>query len=66
MLHGHEPLTRNFSSFGMLAQVKTNISWLRDQVLTAIRRGDTRAAIHEANLIHPASSMAAPTRSCLT
>jgi len=53
MLHGHEPLTRNFSSPDMLAQLKSNLSWLRDQVLTAIRRGDTRSAIHQANLIPP-------------
>src|SRR5713226_2578956 len=53
MLHGHEPLTQNFSSPDMLAQLKTNLSWLREQVLTAIRRGDTRAAIHQANLIPP-------------
>jgi glyoxylase-like metal-dependent hydrolase (beta-lactamase superfamily II) len=53
MLHGHEPLTRNFSSPDMLAQLKRNLGWLRDQVLTAIRRGDTRAAIHQANLIPP-------------
>src|SRR5882724_1833570 len=53
MLHGHEPLTRNFSSPDMLAQLKTNLTWLREQVLTAIRRGDTRAAIHQANLIPP-------------
>jgi len=53
MLHGHEPLTRNFSSPDMLAQLKTNLSWLRDQVLIAIRRGDTHAAIHQANLIPP-------------
>jgi glyoxylase-like metal-dependent hydrolase (beta-lactamase superfamily II) len=53
MLHGHEPLTRNFSSPEMLAQLKTNLAWLHDQVLTAIRRGDTRVAIHRANLIPP-------------
>ncbi len=53
MLHGHEPLTRNFSSPDMLAQLKTDLSWLRDQVLTAIHRGDTRTAIHQANLIPP-------------
>jgi len=53
MLHGHEPLTRNFSSPDMLAQLKTDLAWLRDQVLTAIRRGDTRAAVHQANLITP-------------
>jgi alkyl sulfatase BDS1-like metallo-beta-lactamase superfamily hydrolase len=53
LLHGHEPLTRNFASADMLAQLKTNLRWLRDQVLTAIRRGATRAAIHQANLIPP-------------
>ena len=53
LLHGHEPLTRNFSSPDMLAQLKTDLGWLRDQVLTAIRRGDTRAAVHQANLIPP-------------
>jgi glyoxylase-like metal-dependent hydrolase (beta-lactamase superfamily II) len=53
MLHGHEPLTRNFSSPEMLAQLKTNLVWLREQVLAAISQGDTRAAIHEANLIPP-------------
>jgi glyoxylase-like metal-dependent hydrolase (beta-lactamase superfamily II) len=53
MLHGHEPLTRNFSSPDMLAQLKTHLIWLREEVLTAIRRGDARALIHQANLIPP-------------
>jgi glyoxylase-like metal-dependent hydrolase (beta-lactamase superfamily II) len=53
MLHGHEPLTANFSSPDMLAQLKKNLIWLRGQVLEAIRRGDTRSAIHQANLIPP-------------
>src|SRR6266851_5178055 len=53
LLHGHEPLTRNFASAIMLAQLKTDLVWLREQVLTAIRRGDERAAIHQANLIPP-------------
>ncbi len=53
LLHGHEPLTRNFASVTMLAQLKTDLVWLREQVLTAVRRGDERAAIHEANLIPP-------------
>jgi glyoxylase-like metal-dependent hydrolase (beta-lactamase superfamily II) len=53
MLHGHEPLTRNFSSPEMLAQLKTNLVWLRDEVQTSIRRGDNRAALHRANLIPP-------------
>jgi len=53
LLHGHEPLTRVFSSPLILSHLKTDLAWLRDQVLTAIRRGDERAAIHEANLIAP-------------
>ena len=53
LLHGHEPLTRNFASATMLAQLKTDLVWLREQVLTAIRRGDERAAIYQANLIPP-------------
>jgi alkyl sulfatase BDS1-like metallo-beta-lactamase superfamily hydrolase len=52
-LHGHEPLTRNFTSPLILGHLKTDLTWLRDQVLTAVRRGDERAAIHEANLIPP-------------
>jgi glyoxylase-like metal-dependent hydrolase (beta-lactamase superfamily II) len=53
LLHGHEPLTRNFASSSMLAQLKTDLVWMREQVLTAVRRGDERAAIHQANLIPP-------------
>src|SRR6516165_170420 len=53
LLHGHEPLTRNFSSPMILSHLKTDLAWLRDRVLTAIRRGDERAAIHESNLIPP-------------
>ena len=53
LLHGHEPLTRNFSSTLILSHLKTDLAWLQEQVLTAIRRGDDRAAIHEANLIPP-------------
>ena len=53
LLHGHEPLTRNFSSPLILSRLKTDLTWLRDQVLAAIRRGDERAAIHESNLIPP-------------
>ena len=53
LLHGHEPLTRQFSSPLILSHLKTDLAWLRDQVITAIRRGDDRAAIHEANLIPP-------------
>lgn len=53
LLHGHEPLTRNFSSPLILSHLKIDLTWLQDQVLAAIRRGDNRAAIHHANLIPP-------------
>jgi len=53
LLHGHEPLTRNFASASMLAQLKIDLAWLREQVLTATRRGHERGAIHQANLIPP-------------
>jgi glyoxylase-like metal-dependent hydrolase (beta-lactamase superfamily II) len=53
LLQGHEPLTRVFSSPLILSHLKTDLAWLRDQVLTAIRRGDERAAIQESNLIPP-------------
>ena len=53
LLHGHEPLTRVFSSPLILSHLRTDLAWLQDQVLTAIRRGDERAAIHEANLVPP-------------
>jgi glyoxylase-like metal-dependent hydrolase (beta-lactamase superfamily II) len=53
LLHGHEPLTRNFNSVNMLAHLKVDLTWLREQVLAAIRRGDERGAIHQANLIPP-------------
>ncbi len=53
LLHGHEPLTRNFGSGSMLAQLKIDLVWLREQVLIAVRRGDERGAIHQANLIPP-------------
>jgi glyoxylase-like metal-dependent hydrolase (beta-lactamase superfamily II) len=53
LLHGHEPLTRNFASASMLAQLKIDLIWLREQVLTAVRRGDERAAIYQANLTPP-------------
>jgi alkyl sulfatase BDS1-like metallo-beta-lactamase superfamily hydrolase len=37
----------------MLQQIKLDLEWLRAQVLSAIRRGDERSAIHQANLIPP-------------
>jgi len=53
LLHGHEPLTRVFSTVPMLTNLKGDLAWLRDQVLAAIQRGDERASIHQANLIPP-------------
>jgi glyoxylase-like metal-dependent hydrolase (beta-lactamase superfamily II) len=53
LLHGHEPLTRLFASPSMLAHLKTSLAWLHEEVLAAIRRGDERALIHQANLIPP-------------
>ncbi len=53
LLHGHEPLTRFFSSPAMLSTLGAHLEWLRDQVRGAIRRGEERAAIHQANLIPP-------------
>ena len=53
LLHGHEPLTENFSSAAMLAELRTDLVWLREQVLAATRRGDERGLIHQANLIPP-------------
>jgi alkyl sulfatase BDS1-like metallo-beta-lactamase superfamily hydrolase len=37
----------------MLAELKIDLIWLREQVLNATRRGDERGAIHQANLIPP-------------
>jgi len=53
LLHGHEPLTRLFASPVMLADLKSQLAWLRDQVLAAIRQGEERASIQQANLIPP-------------
>jgi glyoxylase-like metal-dependent hydrolase (beta-lactamase superfamily II) len=53
LLHGHEPMTRLFTSPSTLAHLKTYLAWLREVVLAAIRRGDERASIHQANLIPP-------------
>jgi len=53
LLHGHEPLTRNFASSSMLAELKPDLVWLREQVLSATRRGVERGLIHQANLIPP-------------
>lgn len=53
LLHGHDPLTRLFSSPAMLGELKTYLIWLREQVLASIRQGVERAAIQQANLMPP-------------
>jgi glyoxylase-like metal-dependent hydrolase (beta-lactamase superfamily II) len=53
LLHGHEPLTRLFDSPHTLAAVKPHLEWLQSQVIAAVRRGEERAAIQQANLIPP-------------
>jgi glyoxylase-like metal-dependent hydrolase (beta-lactamase superfamily II) len=53
LLHGHEPLTRVFTSTAMLDDLHAHVGWLRAEVLDAIRGGTDRAAIHAANLIPP-------------
>lgn len=53
MLHGHQPLTSNFASPAMLSQLKLDLIWLREQVLSSIDRGEERAMILQANLIPP-------------
>jgi glyoxylase-like metal-dependent hydrolase (beta-lactamase superfamily II) len=53
LLHGHEPLTRSFTSTAMLNDLRPHLQWLRDEVLAAMRRGTPRAAIQQANLMPP-------------
>jgi glyoxylase-like metal-dependent hydrolase (beta-lactamase superfamily II) len=59
LLHGHEPLTRTFGTPAVLASLKPHLAWLREQVLAAVRKGDDRAHIHQANLI-PAGLLTDP------
>ena len=53
LLQGHAPLTQNFGPAPVLAALKTDLTWLRGQVLEAIRRGDENAVIQQANLTPP-------------
>jgi glyoxylase-like metal-dependent hydrolase (beta-lactamase superfamily II) len=53
LLHGHEPLTRIFSSTAMLDDLREHLTWLRDAVLRAMQGGTERAALHAANLVPP-------------
>jgi glyoxylase-like metal-dependent hydrolase (beta-lactamase superfamily II) len=53
LLHGHEPLTRLFDSTAMLADLRVQLAWLRDQVGAGMAAGQTRAALQQANLVPP-------------
>lgn len=53
LLHGHEPLTRVFSSTAMLDDLAVQLAWLRDSVLQPMQSGAERGAIHAANLVPP-------------
>jgi glyoxylase-like metal-dependent hydrolase (beta-lactamase superfamily II) len=53
LLHGHEPLTRLFDSPQMLADLRVQLGWLRDQVVAQMAKGTTRVALQQANLIPP-------------
>ena len=53
LLHGHEPLTRIFTSTAMLDDLAIQLTWLRDEVRREIVAGTTRAGIQQANLVPP-------------
>lgn len=53
LLHGHEPLTRIFSSTAMLDDLRIQLTWLRDEVLRTMKNGADRSVIQQANLIPP-------------
>ena len=53
LLHGHQPLTLNFGPAPVLAALKTDLAWLCEQVLEAIRHGDENAVVQQANLMPP-------------
>jgi len=53
LLHGHEPLTRIFDSTDMLSDLHVQLAWLRDQMVRRMAQGETRSALHEANLTPP-------------
>jgi glyoxylase-like metal-dependent hydrolase (beta-lactamase superfamily II) len=53
LLHGHEPLTRVFTSTAMLDDLRPHLVWLKDEILRATRAGAERGAIHGFNLVPP-------------
>ena len=53
LLHGHDVLNRLFPTPAVLASLKPNLAWLEGQVQEGIGRGESRAALQQANLIPP-------------
>ena len=53
LLHGHEPLTRIFSSTAMLDDLRVQLVWLRDAVLREMKSGKERGEIQATNLVPP-------------
>jgi glyoxylase-like metal-dependent hydrolase (beta-lactamase superfamily II) len=53
LLHGHEPLTRIWSTGSMLAKLKIDLEWLYQETLKDTWNGMSRAAIHHQNLMPP-------------
>jgi hypothetical protein len=53
LLHGHDVLSRLFPTPAVLVSVKPHLQWLQSQVVEGIRRGESRAALQQANLIPP-------------
>ncbi len=53
LLHGHEPLTRIFTTPAMLADLRGKLAWLEGEVVKMTNAGAARSAIHEQNLIPP-------------
>ena len=59
LLHGHEPLTRIFTSAAMLDDLRVQLAWLQEAVLKSVKGGMERGAIQQANLVPPTLSSSA-------
>ena len=53
LLHGHEPLTRIFTTTAMLADLRGKLAWLQGEVIRLAKSGTERSAIHDRNLVAP-------------
>src|SRR5262249_23472536 len=53
LLHAPAPLRRLFPTRAVLTSLKPHLEWLQSQVIEGVRRGESRAALQQANLIPP-------------